>query len=207
MPSIAPRTVAFLLVATMLPTAALAEPPPRSLLEMREENPESPATPNPAVAPPEMPVPVDTPVAAPPEVVATDDLPPPVAAPDDDWRIAMARDEEVRDMGGSTMVAGGAVTIGGVILIIAGFAATGAAVKQSDCDNETCGIDRKVLDAARVTLAGLVFSGLGALTLGTGMAVYGVGRARVERARRGHFDGVAFDPSSRGGALALRGHF
>lgn len=214
-----PIRTAALVLALAIPTTAAATERGSSLLVMRAEEPVAPVPPpleplpatGPQVAgePPVAEAPTEpSPVEAEPEVTETA-TPAPVYTPDDREAIyEAARAVSMRETGANAMVGTGLVTVGGVVLILAGFGATATAVKRSTCDTNLCATeDRRVVAAARVTVAGLMVSGMGAVGFVAAAAVYGVGTARVRRTRAGSTPAFAIAPSHHGAALSLQGRF
>jgi hypothetical protein len=220
------RAVALTL-AFVLPVTASAAERRESMLGMRAEppvlGPTLPPSPDPEAPPPAEPAisegplpppPTSDPVAAPTPSEPPAEVPPPVVdatayREQDVDHDAVVRAESTRDLGASVMLSGGLVTVTGVILILAGFGATAAALRKDGCGDDTLCDDtqRKVTTAAKVTVAGLVISSLGSVTLISGVIVYGAGHSRLNRARRGSFDGFGLAPSQRGATIGLRGRF
>lgn len=211
------RAAAFVLVLAV-PTASAASERPPSLLVKRAQEPVAPAPAPIELLPAAPPVgPALPPVAAPPleptpaePVVAepVTEVPTPEVSTEQREEIyEVARAENTRDLGASAMLGTGLLTVGGVVLILAGFGATSAALNRSDCDSGSCADqNRKVLNAARVTVAGLAISTIGALGFIASAAVYGVGNARVQRLRRDR-PALTLAPSRSGAALSLAGRF
>ena len=209
MGSMSQRTIALVLAGALPRASAAAEPTP--IAAPTEASVREPATPEPiAEAPPpaEMPAPAEPPVE--PAPVETPEPPPPSLAepPPDPLSEPDFHAQATQDLGASAMIAGGGITVAGVILIFAGFGATAHALKKSSCSDDAClSGEAAAIRAARVTLAGLIISGLGSITLVGGMITYGVGRSRVARAREARLGGVVVAPSRGGVTLGLRGRF
>lgn len=208
-----------LVLALVLPTTAHAVsaspygpvPPPSPDGDATVDAPTSEAAPEAPDARAAEPQPAPEPEPA-PAIASSEPVPAPAViepAQDDDIdREALAAAGATQELGGTAMAVTGGFTVVGVVLILAGFGATGAALEKHCGGGSTCGAaNHDVNVAARVTLSGLVITTLGAVGLVGGIIAYGVGHSRVVRARRGRLDSFGFAPSRGGGTLALRGRF
>jgi len=205
-----------LVVALALPSTARAAEPTPSTDPAPVFGPQPPPESQPQAPVDE--APVESVVIEPATADATAPDPTPAAVPppdvppsmDPDRRaqldLELVRAEFARDTGGSILIGAGVVTIVGLVLVFTGTGVAARAVGDcsgSDCDGAST---RQLIHAGRTLIAGYAISGIGALGIIGGIAAYGHGRYRVDRARAS-LDRVSLAPTARGVSLGVGGRF